>query len=227
MQLINTLKSGVSTVLVEDNLDSKIILMEMSRGLTIDKVIAAPTMKTTISRIGEDNLLKMLIVAIKTFHDTVRGGEKTNPVEIIAIANRIMDTYPHESFKDVLMAFNKAVVSGRKFYGGVSASEVFDIINFHLEEKAEYREHQHAIEKGKHLQESKGVGVPYAKEILAYLEKKTGEIKAKQQSAIEPRLYKLDPLTAKENEARLNEIYLENIERLKMLKEKPIKEVEE
>lgn len=226
--------------------DMRLELHKMKQDLTPEIAQYAPTLKVLTAQSNRGAVVKMLSLAIRSFMDSFPSTEKLSSFSIVELSGDILKQYPDDSYKDVLMALKQATTSGRKFsWGGVSIPEIHAILKKYFEEKSVRIEEQNrklkedldseATPKSLKPDELEAKrAVLKDPEVQGWLSDIKDNLKkmsdrSKQARAItkqteeSPRIYKLDPLPAKENEARLSEIYRENIERLKQLEEKPIK----
>jgi hypothetical protein len=136
-------ESTVSELVQADNEKLKLLLVEISMELTLEKALRAPKIVELKQSLGEKDLLKLLCFILKAFADSLKVKNSLTVPEIIETANLIMEKYTHESVKDIILAFKQAKLSGRKFYQSLSTGAVFELLNDYFLQKAIYLENTH------------------------------------------------------------------------------------
>lgn len=125
----------------------KMLVSEMSQGLTIQKAMQAPKMFQVQKRIGIETLIKLLCVVIKSFCDSIKAKNTMDTVDIFECAELIAETYTHDSVKDIVMALKQAKKRGMNFYNAVSTPVIFEIITDYMNNKTEFIEKSEADAK--------------------------------------------------------------------------------
>jgi hypothetical protein len=144
MQLMHILReSTVSDLLKSENESLRLLLVEISVEVTMEKALQAPKLFQLRHSIGERDLLKLICFILKAFADSLKVKNSLSIPEIIETANLIMEKYTHESVKDFILAFKQVKLEGRKFYHILSAATVFEILNDYFLQKAKYMENKH------------------------------------------------------------------------------------
>ncbi|TFZ65731.1 hypothetical protein E4631_15520 [Hymenobacter sp. UV11] len=121
----------------------------MSMGLTRHQAAAAPKVFQLKHRLGEATVIKLLVVVLKCFCDSVRVPDKLSAAELIETAEVLAATYTHDSIKDIMLALKEARVGGYKFYQSVDAGKVFDIVSSYFEKKVDWLNSQHLDTKAR------------------------------------------------------------------------------
>lgn len=128
-------------------MQGRMILVEMQYGLTREKALQSPAIFLVKKRIGDGNALKLVAFIIKSFQDSLKVKEQMSCVDIIQAAEDALETYTHDSLKDIILAFKEARKSGKKFYNSLNQSDIFDILNDYFEQKAQWLETRHQDQK--------------------------------------------------------------------------------
>jgi hypothetical protein len=129
--------------------DLKLMLNEVSMGLTVSKAAAAPKISRLKKTLGEETLLKILCVAIYSFCDSIKAKKSMDSADIIECSEMIIEKYPVESLKDIIMALKMAKVKGMNFYNSISTPVIFEIITDYMDKKASYLEQEWLDQKSK------------------------------------------------------------------------------
>lgn len=125
------------------NEEASEIVAEMSVGLNRTVALAAPKIFQLNHRLGEATVVKLLVLLLKCFVDSVRVPDKLGPADIIEVADTLAQTYTHDSIKDILLALKEARTSGTIFYQALDASQIYAIINTYFDKKSTWLESQH------------------------------------------------------------------------------------
>lgn len=141
------------------NEEARMVLLDLQYGLTKEKALESPSIFVVKKRLGEGSLLKLMAFLIKSFQDSLKVKDKMGNVDIIETAELIMETYTHDSIKDIILAFKEAKKSGRNFYNSLSQSDVFDVLRVYFEGKAQWLEKRHKDE----ISKSESNTVPFLK----------------------------------------------------------------
>lgn len=143
--MIALLQEGTAIQLIEQgNASLRIIVSEMSTGLTIQKALEAPKMFQVQKRLGVESLIKILCVVLKSFCDSIKASKTLDAVDIFECAELIAETYTHDSVKDVIMALKLAKKKGRTFYNSISQVVILEIIAEYMDGKAGFIEKREA-----------------------------------------------------------------------------------
>lgn len=129
---------------------ARMLLAEMSVGLTKAQALAAPKLFQVKKHVGEKATLKLLAVIVKAFCDSVRVPNRPDAADIIEVADVLMNTYTHDSIKDIILAFKEARTSGKAFYQVLDQPTLFGIINDYFDAKAAFlvSEHRDCVARG-------------------------------------------------------------------------------
>ena len=129
---------------------ARMLLAEMSVGLTKAQALAAPKLFQVKQTVGEKTTLKLLAVIVKAFCDSVRVPNRPDAADIIEVADVLMNTYTHDSIKDLLLAFKDARTSGKAFFQVLDQPTLFAIVNDYFEAKAAFlvNEHRDRLARG-------------------------------------------------------------------------------
>ena len=125
------------------------MIADLSLGLTRHQAAAAPKLFQLKQRLGEATVIKLLVVVLKCFCDSVRVPDKLSAAELIETAEVLAATYTHDSLKDIVLALKEARVGGYKFYQAVDAGKVFDIVRSYFEKKVDWLNSQHLDQKAR------------------------------------------------------------------------------
>ena len=97
--------------------------------------------------IGQETLVKLMCVIIKSFCDSIKATRTMDAVEILECSEMILEKYTHDSVKDILLALKRAKEKGMSFYNVVNIPVIFTIITEYMEKKSEWVETRQADEK--------------------------------------------------------------------------------
>jgi hypothetical protein len=125
----------------------KLLVSEMSTGLTIQKALEAPKIFQVKKTLGMENLIKLFCVIIKSFCDSIKAKNTMDAADILECAELIAETYTHDSVKDIVMALKQAKKRGHSFYNSISIPVIFEIITEYMDQKAKFIEKVRADEK--------------------------------------------------------------------------------
>lgn len=127
-------------LLEEKNKITKVLVSEMSTGLTIQKAMVAPKIFQVKKKLGMETLIKLLCVIIKSFCDSIKAKDSLDASDILECAEFISETYTHDSVKDIVMALKQAKMNGMKFYNKLSTPVILEIITEYMGNKSSYTE---------------------------------------------------------------------------------------
>ncbi|MBJ6146374.1 hypothetical protein JAO77_23450 [Hymenobacter sp. BT559] len=123
------------------------VLADMSVGLTRHAASAAPKIFRLNHTLGPGVVVKLLVVVLRAFVDSVRVPDKMGTADIIECAEALAQTYTHDSIKDIILALKEARLGGYKFYQALDPAQVFEIVAAYFDRKATWLEHQHRDQK--------------------------------------------------------------------------------
>lgn len=129
------------------NPEARALLAEVSVGLTVAQAAAAPKLFQLRHRLGETALIKLLIVVLRAFIDSLRVPDKPDTADILELADTLAHTYTHDSLKDIILALKEARTSGTKFYQSLDVSTIYRLLAEYFERKAAYLENRHLDQK--------------------------------------------------------------------------------
>ena len=83
------------------------MLADISIGLTPAQAVAAPKLFQLTHRLGEREVVKLLVVILRAFVDSLRVKEKPDAADLIELAGTLAQTYTHDSLKDIILALKE------------------------------------------------------------------------------------------------------------------------
>src|SRR5690606_18370591 len=92
-------------------------------------------------------LIKLLVVILRAFVDSVRVQDKPDAADILEIADTLAQTYTHDSLKDIILALKQARTSGTRFYNALDPAKIYEIIRDYFDHKARHLENSHLDQK--------------------------------------------------------------------------------
>lgn len=134
-------------IATSDNEDSRLVLIQIQAGLTKEAALASPAIHIVQRRQGYGTMLKLIAFLIKAFQDSLKVKEQMSSIDIIEAADLILETYTHDSVKDIILAFKEAKRSGKKFYNSLSQADLFDVLREYFDKKALWLESRHKDQK--------------------------------------------------------------------------------
>lgn len=120
------------------------MLADMSVGLTKAQALAAPKifqLRRTLPD-GEKTVVKLLVVVLRAFVDSIRVPDKPDAADLIDLADTLAQTYTHDSIKDILLALREARLKGTRFYQALDTSTIYRLISEYFDAKARFLENQ-------------------------------------------------------------------------------------
>jgi hypothetical protein len=135
--------SSVSELMGTENEELKLLLVEISVEVTMEKALQAPKIFQLKQSLGDKDLLKLVCLILKAFADSLKVKNSLTIPEIIETANLITEKYTHESVKDVILAFKETKLKGKKFYNVLSTQVIFEMLNEYFVNRAKYLENRH------------------------------------------------------------------------------------
>ena len=128
----------------------RLVLAELSVGLTLATAAQAPKLYQLNARLGEATVVKLLVVILRAFIDSVKVPTKPDAADILELADTLGQTYTHDSLKDLILALKDIRTSGTKFYHGcLDPATIYAGITDYFERKAAFLENQHYDQKAK------------------------------------------------------------------------------
>ena len=127
--------------------EARALLAEVSVGLTVAQAAAAPKLFQLRCRLGETVLIKLLVVVLRAFMDSLRVPDKPDAADILELADTLAHTYTHDSLKDIILALKEARTNGTKFYQSLDVSTLYRLIREYFTRKAAYLENRHLDQK--------------------------------------------------------------------------------
>ena len=127
--------------------DTRAMLADLSIGLTKALALAAPKIFQLTHRLGAREVVKLLVVILRAFVDSLRVKEKPDAADLITLADDLARTYTHDSIKDIILALKEARTSGHNFYQALDVSTLYKLIADYFDHKARFLEHQHLDQK--------------------------------------------------------------------------------
>ncbi|WP_019946771.1 hypothetical protein [Hymenobacter aerophilus] len=129
------------------NPEARALLAELSVGLTMAQAAAAPKLFQLRRQLGETVLVKLLIIILRAFLDSLRVPDKPDAADILELADTLAHTYTHESVKDIILALKEARTRGSKFFTSLDVSRIYALLAEYFQRKATYLETQHLDRK--------------------------------------------------------------------------------
>lgn len=123
------------------------VLADMSIGLTRHVASTAPKIFRLNHTLGPAIVVKLLVVVLRAFVDSVRVPDKMGAADIIECAEALAQTYTHDSIKDIILALKEARMGGKVFYQVLDPAQVFQIVVEYFEKKALWLENHHQDQK--------------------------------------------------------------------------------
>ena len=123
------------------------MLADISIGLTPAQALAAPKLFQLSHRLGEREVVKLLVVILRAFVDSLRVKEKPDAADLIELAGTLAQTYTHDSLKDIILALKEARTQGTNFFQALDVSTLYRLIAEYFDRKARYLEHRHLDQK--------------------------------------------------------------------------------
>lgn len=123
------------------------ILAELSVGLTPAAAATAPKLFQIKRQLGEATVVKLLVVILKAFVDSLKVPTKPDAADIIELADTLAQTYTHDSIKDIVLALKDMRTAGTKLYQSVDVTTIYLAINSYFERKATFLENEHYDQK--------------------------------------------------------------------------------
>lgn len=128
------------------NAEARALLVEVSVGLTVRQAAAAPKLFQLRRQLGEQVLIKLLVVILRAFIDSLRVPDKPDAADILELADTLAQTYSHDSVKDIMLALKQARTNGTKFYQSLDTSTLYRLIAEYFDRKASWLHSQHQDE---------------------------------------------------------------------------------
>ncbi|MCC3152772.1 hypothetical protein Q3A66_07180 [Hymenobacter sp. BT770] len=123
------------------------MLADISIGLTKAQAFSAPKIFQLNRSLGEREVVKLLVVVLRAFVDSLRVKEKPDAADLIALADDLARTYTHDSLKDIILALKEARTNGTNFFQALDVSTLYRLIAEYFDRKAQYLEHRHLDQK--------------------------------------------------------------------------------
>ena len=123
------------------------MLADVSIGLTPALAHAAPKLCQLNRTLGPKTVVKLLVVVLRAFVDSVRVPDKPDAADLIELADTVAQTYTHDSLKDIILALKEARTQGTRFYQALDPAKIYELLRAYFERKAAYLESQHLDQK--------------------------------------------------------------------------------
>ncbi len=127
--------------------EARALLAEVSVGLTVAQAAAAPKLFQLRRQLGEPVLVKLVVVILRAFLDSLRVPDKPDAADILELADTLTQTYTHDSLKDIILALKEARTGGTKFYQSLDVSTLYRLIAEYFQRKAVHLETSHRDQK--------------------------------------------------------------------------------
>ncbi len=116
-------------------------------GLTPQVAATAPKVFQLKRQLGEGTVLKVLVVILKAFVDSLKVPTKPDAADIIEMADTLAQTYTHDSIKDIILALKDMRTDGTKMYQSLDVAAIYLAINKYFDKKATFLRNQHMDQK--------------------------------------------------------------------------------
>ncbi|MFD1469904.1 hypothetical protein ACFQ48_16875 [Hymenobacter caeli] len=123
------------------------MLADVSVGLTREVALTAPKIFQLNRSIGQREVVKLLVMILRAFVDSLRVPEKPDVADLLELADTLAETYTHDSIKDFILALKEARTNGTKFYQSLDVSTIYRLITEYFDRKAAYLENRHLDRK--------------------------------------------------------------------------------
>jgi hypothetical protein len=123
------------------------MLADISVGLTRDVALSAPKIFQLNRTLGQREVVKLLVMILRAFVDSLRVPEKPDAADLLELADTLAETYTHDSLKDFILALKEARTSGTKFYQSLDVSTIYRLIREYFDKKAAHLENRHFDQK--------------------------------------------------------------------------------
>ncbi|GAB2784840.1 MULTISPECIES: hypothetical protein [Hymenobacter] len=147
LQLASAPSTTGSHLASTPNPSARLALAELSVGLTVAQAAAAPKLFQLKKQVGEDVVIKLLVIVLRAFVDSVRVAEKPDAADILELADTLAQTYTHDSVKDIILALKEARTTGTRFFNALDPATIYGIISKYFDRKARTLENQHLDRK--------------------------------------------------------------------------------
>ncbi|UYZ64901.1 hypothetical protein [Hymenobacter weizhouensis] len=127
--------------------EARALLAELSVGLTIAQAAQAPKLFQLKIKVGEEALIKLLIVILRAFVDSVRVADKPDAADILELADTLAHTYTHDSLKDIILALKEARTQGTRFFNALDPAKIYELLKAYFDRKARFLENRHLDHK--------------------------------------------------------------------------------
>ncbi|MBB4600928.1 hypothetical protein HNQ93_001711 [Hymenobacter luteus] len=126
-----------------------ILVAQLSAGLTLEQAAAAPKLFQLSRQYGEDEIRKLLAVILRAFVDSVRVPDKPTPADVLDLADTLLQTYSHDSLRDIVLALKQARTGGTIFYQALDPATIYGLLRAYFERKATFLEQRHLDQKAR------------------------------------------------------------------------------
>lgn len=133
----------VDLILSGDISKARLLIHDMGKDLTIIKAAESPKVFELKKALGEEMLVKVVCMVIKSFCESIKATKTMDAIDIIECSEDLIATYTHDSVKDFIMALKLAKKEGMKFYNCVNNGIVMGIIHDYMDSKSAALERQH------------------------------------------------------------------------------------
>lgn len=133
----------VDMMLSGDISKARLLIHDIGKDLTVIKAAESPKVFELKKALGEEMLVKVVCMVIKSFCESIKASKTMDAIDIIECAEDLIGTYTHDSVKDFILALKLAKKEGMKFYNCVNNGIVMGIINDYMDHKAASLEKLH------------------------------------------------------------------------------------
>ena len=147
MLALATAPSTIRELASTPNPDARALLAELAVGLTITQAAQAHKLFQLRKQVGETVLIKVLVVILRAFVDSVRVQDKPDAADILEMADTLAQTYTHDSLKDIILALKQARTTGTKFFNALDPATIYGLLSKYFDKKAQHLENQHLDQK--------------------------------------------------------------------------------
>ena len=129
--------------MANDNNNLHYLLIEIAANTSLEKVITSPKNFKLKKKLGEADLLKLVVFIIKNFCLSINIKENMNALQILETAHEFIAKYTHDSPKELIFCLKKAKNGDYgPIYNRIDQSIIFSFWNKYQEERAAWAENQ-------------------------------------------------------------------------------------
>jgi hypothetical protein len=124
-------------------------LVQVQNYVTLETAVKAKHIRDVLVTLGREMVLKLMVLVIKCFVDGVKVKQKIGALEMVELAQYLLENYFGESLEDFILCFKQAKFSGQKLYQSLGREEIMGFVDAYMNQKAEYLEERYRINEKK------------------------------------------------------------------------------